>query len=248
MIERVRATCEASYISIGRSSTGTVIRDVELTRAGRSALKKIDSGIRIGGTKGGVPTAGVLVERAYSNGWKQNTAKGKYANGNGVAINRGVLDVTICDSRFDDSADARVDSKADALLLDNVSASSNGHYGFRFWGGVRATTLISRNNGWGHVEAQSGARVVVERLIAEGPEELVTTNGPAEVEIRFRDLTKWTGTVVKRQGICPGKAVLGRAVSWPMSRTVKITMQMSRCKQRKRWLRETCEEPVGACD
>lgn len=210
VIERVRAICEASCIWIGRASTKTIVRDVELTRAGSSASNKIDSGIRVGGTKGGVPTAGVLVERVYSHGWKQNTTKGKYANGDGVAINRGVLDVTIRDSRFDDSADSGVDSKAAMLVLDNVSAAGNGHYGFRFWGGARATTLISRNNGWGHVEAEAGARVIIDKLIAEGPEELVTTNGPAEVEIKSCDLTKWTGTTaVKRQGKPLAKVTFG---------------------------------------
>ena len=204
VIAQVRAVCLHTCIWFGRASAGGVVRDAELTRTGRAGYRSIDAGIKIGGSKGGVPTAGILIERVYSHGWQQVPHKG-YANGDGIVINRGVRDVTIRDSRLDDNADAGLDSKADMVTLDNVSASANGHYGFRFWGGARATTLTSIDNAWGAIEAEAGARVVIERLVMIGDQELVTTKAGAEVEIKSCDLSRWTGTEPTKG---PGRVIL----------------------------------------
>lgn len=206
----LRATCRETCVWFGRESTSSYIHDAELTRYAPAAADKIDAGIKVGGSKGGVATKGVLIERVYSHGWLQNTAKGKYANGDGLVINRGVIDVTARYSRFDDNADSGVDSKADLTTLDNVSATGNGHYGFRFWLRATATTLTSANNAWGHIEAEAGAVVTIDKLIAIGPGELVTTKKGAQVTIGACDLTRWTGTALTKG---PGKVTLGKGCS-----------------------------------
>lgn len=192
-IERVSAVCKETCIWAGRASTSTVIRDAELTRAAPSQPDEIDAGIKVGGSKGGVATAGVLIERVYSHGWKQNTAPGKYANGDGIVVNRGVVDVTVRYARLDDNADSGLDSKANLTTLDNVSASGNGHYGFRFWVVANATTLTCTDNAWGCIKAEDGARVTIDKLVMVGAEELVTTKKGAIVEVKACDLSRWTG-------------------------------------------------------
>lgn len=214
VIERMSLVCGNTCIKFGRASTSGTVRDVEI-RASKPAVKhsEIDTGIAIGGSKGGVPTTGILIERVWSHGWQMEPTVKGYKNGDGFVANRDVGTVTIRDSRFDDNADAGVDSKAADLILDNVSASDNGHYGFRFWGGARATTLTCRNNAWGCIQIENGAKVVIDRLIAvggdTGDQELVTTHNAGEIEIRSCDLSGWKGALLKQQGKPLAKVTLG---------------------------------------
>jgi hypothetical protein len=205
-IERVSAVCKTTCVWAGRASTSTIIRDAEFTRAGFAKPGEIDAGIKVGGSKGGVQTAGVLIERVYAHGWLQDTKPGKYANGDGLVVNRGVKDVIVRFSRFDRNADGGVDTKADMTVLDHVSASGNGHYGFRFWGGTRATTLYCTDNAWGCIEASPGADVVIDRVVMKGAQELVTAAKGATVTILSCDLTGWTGTALTKG---QGKVTLG---------------------------------------
>lgn len=212
VIERVTASCTTTCVWVGRATTSTIIRDAEFTRPDASGPSKIDAGIKVGGTKGGVPAAGVLIERVYSHGWRQNTREGKYANGDGLVVNRGVRDVTVRHSRFDDNADGGVDTKADLTVLDQVSASGNGHYGFRFWGGARATTLYCTDNAWGCIEVAPGGDVTIDRVVMKGPQELVTTKKGAVVTIKSCDLSGWTGNVLTKG---QGQVTLGEGCRAP---------------------------------
>ena len=113
--------------------------------------------------------------------------------------------VTVRYSRLDDNADAGLDSKADLSALDQVSATGNGHYGFRFWGRATATTLTCVDSAWECIEAEAKegrhADVTIDRLVMVGGEELVTTKAGAVVTILSCDLTRWTGkALVKGQG------------------------------------------------
>lgn len=197
--QNVAATCSRTCVVIGRASHGNIVRDSTFTRNAPATRKsQIDAGIRVGGGKGGVAVNDVLIERIRSYGWRMEPLLRKYANGDGIVINRGVKKVTIRHSRFDDNSDGGVDTKADLTILDTVSASNNEHYGFRFWGSVQATTLTSANNTWGAIEVEPGARVVIDRLIMIGSEELVTSKAGADVTIKSCDLSRWTGKALTK--------------------------------------------------
>jgi hypothetical protein len=205
-IERVSAVCKETCIWAGRASTSTIIRDAELTRIAPAKPGEIDAGIKVGGSKGGVATAGVLIERVYAHGWQQDAKPGAYANGDGIVVNRGAIDETVRFARLDDNADSGIDSKAALTVLENVSATGNGHYGFRFWGKATATTLTCIGNAWGCIEAEPGADVTVDRLVMAGGEELVTAKKGATVTILSCDLSRWTGKALVKG---KGKVTLG---------------------------------------
>ena len=201
VIEGVRATCRGTCVWAGRASTSTIVRDAELTRDGPAGPDDIDAGIKVGGSKGGVPTAGVLIERVYAHGWRQVAHKG-YANGDGVVVNRAVRDVTIRDSLLADNADAGLDTKADLTTVENVMLSDNGHYGGRFWGRATVDRVTCLGNAWGCLELEAGGDATVRGLTVIGPERVVTTKEGATVTfLDCPDLSRWTGTVlVKGKG------------------------------------------------
>lgn len=206
VIATTGAVCKETCIWYGRASSGGWVHDVEVTRAGPAGPGSIDAGIKVGGSKGGVATTGLLIERLYSHGWLQNAAAGAYANGDGIVINRGVGTITIRDSRLDGNGDSGLDTKGDLTIVDNVSASGNGHYGFRFWGKVQASALTAIDNAWGAIEVEAGADVTIQKLVAVGGQELVTSKAGATVNILSCDLSRWTGTA-KLKGA--GKVTLG---------------------------------------
>lgn len=209
LLERVDAICRASCATFGRASDGITIRNVTFRRAApATSASEIDAAIRLGGSKGGVATRNILIDQVIGSGFQTLVTKG-YINGDGVTANRGVVGLTILNSRFDDNADAALDLKSIDTRLDNVAGARNKRT-FRFWLDVVAGLLISEDPRWAHVWAGKTAKVTIRKLVAIGGGTLIDTEEGAVVEVLSCDLTRYTGGLLVKG---KGRVALGAGCS-----------------------------------
>jgi hypothetical protein len=143
----------------------------------------------------------ITISDGVVRGFQMVRVPGNYTNGDGIAAERKVHDLTIRGVVASDNSDAGFDLKSSGTKLDQLRAERNGR-NYRFWDTVDAGTLTSVNPGNAHVWAAKGANVRIGRLIASAdrPATLVLAEGGANVVIESCRLSLPPGTqLVKRQ-------------------------------------------------
>lgn len=136
--------------------------------------------------------------------------KGKYTNGDGADCdNRDVTGVVFEDGITTDNSDAGLDLKCEVTV--NRVTSERNYRNFRFWGKMKGGTLTSRNPRNAHVWFSSGAKGVVDTLIAEGDTGApVFASEPPKTDLTFNNCRYNFGVPTKvfgTKGQVPGLKV-----------------------------------------
>ena len=155
----------------------------------------------------------IMIRDGEAAGFQMVRTPGKYTNGDGVAAERRVQDLTIVRVVARNNSDAGFDLKSSPTKLDQLRAENNGR-NYRFWSRVDAGTLTSVEPRGAHIWAGNTALVHVKRLVARSstPAALVEVEGAGQVVIDQCQLDLPRGTrLVKKSS--EGRVVLGRGCS-----------------------------------
>jgi hypothetical protein len=113
-------------------------------------------------------------------GFRMARVEGKYTNGDGIALEGGVSNVTIARVIAENNSDGGFDLKSrDTRLQDTVARNNSRNY--RFWGTGTATTITSESARSAHVWLGRGANWRISRLVVRS-----TTLAPI-VRVEARD-------------------------------------------------------------
>ena len=148
-------------------------------------------------------------------GFQMVRIPGKYTNGDGIAAERQVHDLSISRVISRNNSDAGFDLKSSPTTLDQLRAENNGR-NYRFWARVDAGTLTSVDPRGAHIWAGNGAVVHIKRLVARSSTRapLVQIERGGQVVIDQCELRLPAGTrLVEKSN--EGRVVLGRGCSNP---------------------------------
>lgn len=106
---------------------------------------------------------GIAVRDGNVSGFRMDSVPGKYPNGDGVAAERAVTNLTIERVTSSNNSDAGFDLKSSGTVLNDLVAEDN-HRGFRLWGSARAGTLTSNNSRSAAFWFGQGASVTIEHV------------------------------------------------------------------------------------
>lgn len=158
---------------------------------------------------------GIRISDGEVAGFQMVRVPGKYTNGDGIAAERPVHDLSISRVVSRNNSDAGFDLKSSPTTLDQLRAENNGR-NYRFWSRVEAGTLTSVEPRGAHIWAANSARVHIKRLVARSSTRapLVQIERGGQVVIDQCELRLPPGTrlVVKSD---EGKVVLGRGCGSP---------------------------------
>lgn len=87
----------------------------------------------------------ITIRDGRISGFRMAGVPGRYPNGDGIAAERAVTNLTIERVISSNNSDAGFDLKSSGTWVDDLVANDN-HRGFRFWGKARAGTLTSNNS------------------------------------------------------------------------------------------------------
>ena len=157
----------------------------------------------------------IRISDGQVSGFQMVKVPGKYTNGDGIASERMVHDLSIVRVVSKNNSDGGFDLKSSPTTLDQLRAENNGR-NYRFWSRVEAGTLTSIEPRGAHIWAGNTALVHIKRLVARSSTDapLVAVEGAGQVVIDQCELHLPRGTtLVKKSG--QGKVVLGRGCSLP---------------------------------
>jgi len=148
-------------------------------------------------------------------GFQMVKVPGKYTNGDGIAAERQVHDLSISRVVSRNNSDGGFDLKSSPTRLDQLRAEHNGR-NYRFWSMVEAGTLTSVEPRGAHIWAGNTARVHIKRLVARSSTRapLVEVERAGQVVIDSCDLRLPPGTRLVEKSSA-GRVVLGRGCSVP---------------------------------
>ena len=148
-------------------------------------------------------------------GFQMVRIPGKYTNGDGIAAERQVHDLSITRVVSRNNSDAGFDLKSSPTSLDQLRAENNGR-NYRFWARVEAGTLTSVEPRGAHVWAGNGAVVHIKRLVARSSTRapLVQIERGGQVVIDQCELRLPVGTRLVAKSN-EGRVVLGRGCGKP---------------------------------
>jgi len=106
---------------------------------------------------------GIAVRNGNISGFRMDSVPGKYPNGDGIAAEREVTNLTIERVVSSNNSDAGFDLKSSGTVLNDAVAEDN-HRGFRFWGSARAGTLTSNNSRSAAFWFGKGASVTIDHV------------------------------------------------------------------------------------
>lgn len=106
---------------------------------------------------------GITLSNGNVSGFRMESVAGKYPNGDGIAAERAVTNLTIERVVSSNNSDAGFDLKSSGTVLNDLVAEDN-HRGFRLWGSVRAGTLTSNNSRSAAFWFGQGASVTIEHV------------------------------------------------------------------------------------
>jgi Right handed beta helix region len=106
---------------------------------------------------------GIAIRDGRVSGFRMASVPGAYPNGDGIAAEREVTNLTIERVVSSNNSDAGFDLKSSGTVLDNAVADDN-HRGFRFWGSARAGTLTSNNSRSAAFWFGKGADVTIDHV------------------------------------------------------------------------------------
>ncbi len=106
---------------------------------------------------------GITVRDGSVSGFRMDSVPGKYPNGDGVAAERAVANLTIERVVSSNNSDAGFDLKSSGTVLNDLVAEDN-HRGFRLWGSARAGTLTSNNSRSAAFWFGQGASVTIDHV------------------------------------------------------------------------------------
>ncbi|MEO6256507.1 MAG: hypothetical protein ABIO69_06845 [Sphingomicrobium sp.] len=159
--------------------------------------------------------SGITISDGEVSGFQMVKVPGKYTNGDGIASERAVHDLTITRVVSRDNSDGGFDLKSSPTKLDQLRSENNGR-NYRLWSVVEAGTLTSINPRGAHIWAAKSAKVHIKRLVAQSSSQapLVEVERSGQVIIDSCDLRLPPGTrlVVKSN---EGRVSLGRGCSVP---------------------------------
>jgi hypothetical protein len=108
----------------------------------------------------------ILIEDGCTSGFKMVEVEGEYTNGDGIAAERPVNNLTIRRVWANDNSDAGFDLKSNNTYLYDTRAERN-FRNYRFWTKATTGTIYSADPGQAHVWIGAGAEVVIDKLIAK---------------------------------------------------------------------------------
>lgn len=106
---------------------------------------------------------GIAVRNGNVSGFRMESVPGKYPNGDGIAAERAVANLTIERVVSRNNSDAGFDLKSSGTVLNDLVAEDN-HRGFRLWGSARAGTLTSNNSRSAAFWFGQGASVTIDHV------------------------------------------------------------------------------------
>lgn len=106
---------------------------------------------------------GITLRDGNISGFRMVSEPGKYPNGDGVAAEREVSNLSIERVISSNNSDAGFDLKSSGTWLDDAVAEDN-HRGFRLWGSARAGTLTSNNSRSAAFWFGKGASVLIDHV------------------------------------------------------------------------------------
>lgn len=187
---------------------GATIRNFRLTmRRQQQVQGQLPTGIAVSSGRK------IMISDGEVAGFQMVKVPGKYTNGDGIAAERQVHDLTIARVVSRNNSDAGFDLKSNPTKLDQLRAENNGR-NYRFWSRVDAGTLTSVEPRGAHVWAGNTAVVHIKRLVARSSTRapLVEVERAGQVVIDQCELDLPRGTrLVAKSG--EGRVVLGRGCS-----------------------------------
>jgi hypothetical protein len=186
-----------------------LIEDFDLTmRAEPQTGTNLPEGIAIGGNNC-APINNVVIRNGKVSGFRMAEVQGVYTNGDGVATEGCVVNLTISNVRASNNSDGGFDLKGQHVVLNNLVAENNSR-GFRNWSpDATATTLVSKNNGtalWMGKPDANGVptKITIDRFIAssEVPAIVFRWERGALITVKSCDLTGMApgSTLTKNDG------------------------------------------------
>lgn len=154
---------------------------------------------------------GITISDGEVSGFQMVRVPGKYTNGDGIAAERKVQDLTIVRVVSKNNSDGGFDLKSGNTKLDQLR-SENNYRNYRFWGTIDAGTLTSINPAGAHIWAGNRAVVHVKRLIASSSDRapLIQVDGAGEIVIDSCDLHLPSGTPLVKGDTNLTRVSLGR--------------------------------------
>jgi hypothetical protein len=154
---------------------------------------------------------GITISDGEVAGFQMVRVPGKYTNGDGIAAERQVQDLTISRVVSRNNSDGGFDLKSSNTKLDQLRAEHN-YRNYRLWGTIDAGTLTSIDPAGAHLWAGNRAVVHIKRRVASssGRAPLVQVDGARQVEIDSCDLRLPPGTPLVEGKTSETRVVLGR--------------------------------------
>lgn len=106
---------------------------------------------------------GIALRDGNVSGFRMESVAGKYPNGDGIAAERAVTNLTIERVVSSNNSDGGFDLKSSGTVLNDLVAENN-HRGFRLWGSARAGTLTSNNSRSAAFWFGQGASVTIDHV------------------------------------------------------------------------------------
>lgn len=153
---------------------------------------------------------GIKISDGQVSGFQMVRIPGKYTNGDGIASERKVDDLTITRVVSRNNSDGGFDLKSRNTKLDQLRSENNGR-NYRFWGTIEAGTLTSIEPSGAHIWAGHGAMIHVKRLIARSSNQspLIQVDGADQIVIDSCDLHLPPGTQLVRRDTNQTRVSLG---------------------------------------
>jgi hypothetical protein len=154
---------------------------------------------------------GITISDGEVAGFQMVKVPGRYTNGDGIAAERQVQDLTISRVVSRNNSDGGFDLKSSNTRLDQLRAEHN-YRNYRLWGTIDAGTLTSIDPTGAHIWAGTGAVVHIKRLVAQssGRAPLVQVDRASQVVIDSCDLHLPPGTSLVEGKTGETRVVLGR--------------------------------------
>jgi hypothetical protein len=153
----------------------------------------------------------ITISDGVVRGFRMVEIPGNYTNGDGIATEREVHDLTIRGVVASDNSDGGFDLKSSETKLDQLRSERNKR-NYRFWSTVEAGTLTSIDPRGAHIWAAKSARVHIKRLVASSSTSapLVLAEGGASVIIDSCELRLPPGTPRIKRESAGAQVQLGR--------------------------------------
>lgn len=141
----------------------------------------------------------ITISDGYISGFKMVVVPGEYTNGDGIASERAVDSLTISRVTAVDNSDGGFDLKSTNTRLYDTIAERN-YRNYRLWGSVQAGTITSIDSRGAHLQLNTGAEVVIDKLIVRSTTMgvIVQLDGPKSIVIKECDLQVPAGTLFLR--------------------------------------------------